>query len=125
MSELKERGKRFLLRIGRTPNRCDVVGCGGDNIEVVRIKPLDPIDHDETLLALCEHHQEWAQERNELASRVHDELEAKRRELGDDYFEEVQRLAMPQDGRLREDILEGDATEPHIPLGEAFESDQA
>lgn len=125
MSSLKEKGKEFLAAVGAHPKTCAVEGCNGGNVEVVELAPLDPIDHSSTLLQLCPRHTAWAEERNELANGVKEELVEKRQEIGKRRFSEIQELAMPQDGRLREDILMGDTDERHIQLSNAFEDGDA
>lgn len=117
---LEERIKRKLHNKGFARDVCDVRGCSIGDTEVWTLLPLDPIDHEETIVKLCPEHGLWADERNQLASEVADELRAKRREIGDERFGEIQDLAVPQ-GDLREDILDGSADDGVIPLEEALE----
>lgn len=124
MKDLKEKGKKFAAKMGAVPKTCGVRGCQNRNAEIVEILPLDPIDHESTLIQLCSEHEAWADDRNELAAEVADELREKRREIGDRRFSEVQELAVPQ-GAIREDVLNGDVPDGHIiPLEAALEVDE-
>lgn len=87
--------KNWLVKKGFSRDVCAVDGCPSGDTEVTEILPLDPIDHEETVTRLCPEHQEWASERNDLAERVLDELREARKEIGEEYFAEVQRLANP------------------------------
>lgn len=119
--------KRVLKAIKRfvpTTSNCEVVGCAKFGADDTKIKALDPIDHDDKVLQLCEKHQQWAQERNDFAEEMYDEFREFRKELGQEQIGEIQRLAHPQDGKLREDILMGDTEEKAIPLSQATEESQ-
>lgn len=118
---LKEKGKQFLVKHGYAPEKCAVKGCRGRDVEVIKLRPLDPIDHESTLLQLCPHHQDWAAQRNQLAAEVKAELVEARKKIGQERIGEIQSLAMPQDGDLREDILMGETEERYVPLDDAFE----
>lgn len=124
LKKLKEHAKQIQARLGLHPKNCAVVGCQTGNVEVIDVKPLDPIDHDSTLLQLCPRHSVWAEKRNDLAEEVYEALVEKRKEIGQDRIGEIQDLALPQDGRLREDILMGDPPEDKIPLADAMEGQQ-
>jgi len=101
---------------------CGVEGCRSkENVDLTELKPLDPIDHDSTFVALCEHHQLWADKRNRFAEDMADELREARKEIGQEHIAMIQDLAMPQDGKLREDILMGDVEEPAVALEDAFD----
>lgn len=102
-------------------SNCEVVGCARLEAEDIEVLTLDPIDHEDQTLQLCAYHQEWAKERNEFARDMRDEFRAFRKQLGQEHIEETQRLAHPQDGHLREDILMGEVEEDHVPLGMATE----
>jgi hypothetical protein len=102
-----KKAKRIADEEGVKPKKCSVIGCEEREIELIELLPLDPIDHDETLVYLCDGHQEWADERNALAEAVADELREKRKEVGQEHFEEIQRLTIPQDD-IDEDVLQGD-----------------
>lgn len=124
MTSLKEKGKEFAAKLGAVPDTCGVRWCKRGDAELVELLPLDPIDHDSTLIQLCTEHQEWADQRNDLAAEVADELREKRREIGDRKFDEIQELAVPQ-GAMHEDILNGDVADGQlIPLEAALEVDE-
>lgn len=88
--------------------KCDVSKCTNDGVEEVTVKPLDPIDRDETRLFVCETHREWAAERNAFAEEIYEELRAYRKELGQEYIEEVQRLAKPEDWTAKSELMGGE-----------------
>lgn len=75
---------------------CMVEGCEADNAEVIELLALDPIDHDNQHLALCDDHIGWAKERNELARDVYDELRQARAEIGHSHRERIQELSQPE-----------------------------
>lgn len=106
-------------------SNCEVVGCARTEAEPTEVLALDPIDHDDKTLQLCPKHQVWADERNIFAEDIREEFREYRKDLGQERLEEVQRLAHPQDGHLREDILIGETGEDKIPLGEATEESQS
>lgn len=82
---------------------CDIRGCETeDGIELVTVKPFDPIDHDEKMLTLCPKHQEWAAEHNEFAKRMIEKMRDYRAELGSEHAEEAKRLATPEDSEMDE-----------------------
>lgn len=89
-------------------DECGVKGCSRGNAELVVLQPLDPIDHRSTPVNLCPKHTVWAQERNEFAEEMHDELREARKEIGKEHSDRIAELATPQDGELREDILVGE-----------------
>jgi len=90
---------------------CGVNGCQNPAESVRWLKPLDPIDNDETPISLCESHQQWADERNAFAEMIIEELREKRAEIGKEHMDKVQRLAHPQEGDVSEDFLMGDISE--------------
>jgi len=102
-----KKAKQIADEEGVTPKKCSVIGCEEREIELIELLPLDPIDHDETPVYLCESHQQWADERNALAETVADELREKRKEVGQEHFDKIQRLTIPQDD-VDEDVLQGD-----------------
>jgi hypothetical protein len=102
-----KKAKKIADEEGVTPKACSVIGCEETEIELIELLPLDPIDHEETLVYLCDGHQAWADERNTLAETVADELREKRKEVGQEHFDEIQRLTIPQDD-VDEDVLQGD-----------------
>lgn len=109
MTDLDIRSLLARLRLASKDTVCEVEGCDStDDVEIVDVLPLDPIDHSATVLGLCSDHQEWAARRNELAEDVADELREARKEIGQEHISEIQRLASPMDGNLREDFLMGD-----------------
>jgi len=99
---------------------CSVKGCGEKADQIDELLPFDPVDHDETVVALCKTHQQWADERNALAQEVAEKLREYRRELGQECIDEIQRLAVPE-GAMREDVLMGDVQDELMPLSEAIE----
>jgi len=117
---MKEHAKRLMSKAGLAPDYCGVVGCDNGNAEVVELQPFDPIDHDSTLIQLCPEHQVWADERNEFAELIADELRERRRELGSVHFEKVQDLVVPQ-GRMAEDVLDGSVEGGSVALEDALE----
>jgi len=118
----KKRLRQLAAVFGRQ-KECGVIDCDGDNTELVWLKPMDPIDHDETPVVLCEKHQQWADERNAFAEEMADELREYRKELGEEHFSRIQELSMPQDGKLREDIVNGTPEQDRIKLKDAFEEE--
>lgn len=120
--KLIEAGKRLNAKLGRVPDTCQVRDCNHPTEDVIELRPLDPIDHESTLLPACEHHLEWGQERNQLAEEVGEELREYRKELGQERKAEIARLASPQEGDLREDILMGRPKEPFIHYKDATET---
>lgn len=108
-------------KLGIHPSTCQIKGCGNGDAELVKVLPLDPIDHTARRIPLCPKHQAWARQRNEFAEEMADQLREYRKELGQEHIERVQELAMPQDGTFREDILMGETEELEIPLSDAFE----
>lgn len=121
MNKIKKM-KAVAAKLGRR-RKCGVVGCNGKNTELIWLKPMDPIDHDETPVVLCEKHQQWANERNAFVEKITDKLREKRKEIGQEHIDRIQELSMPQDGKLREDILMGEPDEERIPLENAFENE--
>jgi hypothetical protein len=92
-----------LLGSSVTPDtdECAVSPCEwGANIEVVELKPFDPIDHNAVYVPLCDHHQAWADERNEFAESLADELRSYRAELGHKRIDRVNELQEPPKGEL-------------------------
>lgn len=80
---------------------CGVKACENERKEVVELKPFDPIDHGKTIVPLCEEeHLSWARERNELAEEIHQEFREYRKEIGEYFAEEVNRLETPPGGEL-------------------------
>lgn len=107
-----ELAEKLLHRLA-DPDTCGVKGCENTTVvELVTLKRFDPIDHDAVPVALCEHHQEWADRRNEFAEEMHDKLREARKEIGQAHIEQVRELATPQDGQLREDIAMGEIDAP-------------
>jgi hypothetical protein len=105
---LKELGKEAIAKRGLAPNACGVEGCEAGDATVVKLLPLDPIDHGTTIIQLCPNHLVWAKHRNELAREVKAELVALRKEIGQRRIDEIAELAAPQDGDLPEEILQGE-----------------
>ena len=104
------------------PSICAVEGCWNrENLEQVELKRFDPIDHNPLTYSLCDKHQEWATERNQVAELFHEELREARKEIGQANKAIIQEYAMPQDGKLREDILMGNPDEDFIHLNDMFE----
>lgn len=113
--------QKLAQKVAKT-DTCGVKGCEStENVTLVTLKPFDPIDHDEKFVALCAHHQFWADERNDFAEQMADELRAKRKEIGQENIETIQELAMPQE-TAREDLLMGEV-EGGVELEEAFDGD--
>lgn len=82
-------------------DECAVTPCEwGANIEVVELKPFDPIDHNAVYVPLCGHHQAWAEERNEFAEAIADKLREERKELGMEWIDRVNELREPPKGEL-------------------------
>jgi len=98
---------------------CSVKGCDKSADGVDELLPFDPVDHDETIVALCESHQQWAEERNAFAEAMTEELRQARREIGQEHIDEIQRLAIPQ-GTMEEDILMGE-NRGTVPLADVLE----
>jgi len=98
---------------------CSVKQCDGTASHVTALLPFDPVDHDETLVALCESHQRWAEERNAFAEAMTEELRQARREIGQEHIDEIQRLAIPQ-GTMEEDVLMGE-NRGTVPLSDVLE----
>ena len=94
-----------LKEIGTT-DECAVVNCERDDTDMVELYTFDPIDHDDKYVTLCSVHQQWAARRNDLAMRVRSQLREARKEIGQDHYDEIQSLAVPQ-GVLDSDILDG------------------
>lgn len=99
--------KNKAVEKGLGKDICAVTGCGKHDTEVVRIRALDPVDHEDTVVHLCDEHQSWAEERNKLATAVTDELRKARKEIGQEYLDEIAALAEPDAGTSRE-LLMGD-----------------
>lgn len=118
MKELLERTKNRAASAGLAKDECAVEGCHGDDPAVITLKPLDPIDHRETTRVFCAEHRRWGRERNLLAEHIKSELVEKRRELGDEHYEDIQHLASP-DGEVADEILMGEYDSV-----EAYEADQ-
>lgn len=115
--------EKIAKRLANTKS-CGVEGCESTaGVDLVEIKPFDPIDHDSTFVALCSYHQQWGDRRNDFAEQMADELREARKEIGQEHIETIQELSMPQDGDLREDILMADVEEDYVPLEDAFEDD--
>lgn len=89
---------------GAEMDECAVSTCGDDDVEIVVLEPLDPIDHDVTYVPLCDEHTEWAKERNELAEAVTKELREARARVGEKYEDDVRRVNLPPDGELDEAV---------------------
>lgn len=119
MRHLKEQGKQALARLGAVPHTCAVKGCSERTEDTIDVLALNPIDHDATLLQLCQNHLKWAEERNELAREIKAELVEARKDIGQDRISEIEELAVPQ-GSMRRDILMGEAC-GMIPLSEAVD----
>jgi hypothetical protein len=115
----------LLFKAGIRRPDCVVHGCDKTETELVELSPLDPIDHHARTLPLCEQHQAWASERNKLAAEVKAELVEARKEIGQRRIDEVQRLAVPQDGDLREDILMGEPDERFVHISDAVEGGES
>lgn len=79
---------------------CGVGGCEQDRDDVVELKPFDPIDHGKTIVPLCEDHLPWARERNAIAEEIHQEFREYRKEIGERYSADVNRLQTPPGGEL-------------------------
>lgn len=107
MNGLLDRLKNRAAEAGVAKNKCAVKGCDGNDPRLVTLKPLDPIDHPVTTRVFCADHYEWARERNQLAERIKAELVEKRKELGEEHYEEIQRLAAPN-GDVADEILMGE-----------------
>mgnify|MGYP000544759387 CR=1 FL=1 len=112
---------------------CYVGGCHTYSITPIAIKRFDPIDREPLEVKLCDKHLEWARERNEFATEMHEKIEACqestgksavecRKQVGSEHIERVQELASPQ-GEMREDVLDGSIKETRdtITLEEALE----
>jgi len=113
--------RRLAKKLAKTDS-CGVKGCSHtESIELVELKPFDPVDHDSKFVALCPEHQLWADERNDFAEDMADELREARKEIGQEHIGRIQELAMPQ-GNAREDVLMGEI-EQDVELEDAFEGD--
>lgn len=77
-------------------DECMVEGCDADEATVIELLALDPIDHDNQHLALCDEHIAWAKDRNEFAQEVYDELRQARREIGQANRERIQELSQAE-----------------------------
>lgn len=124
LQHLKNAAKQISKRLGQTPDQCEVVDCARTNPELVTLAPLDPTDHHETVVYLCPSHVEWAEERNDLAETVTDELRQERKRIGQEHYDAVRDLAEPDDGQLPHDIAMGRAEsvdEAHELSGEDVE----
>ena len=107
MHKLK-RAKRLAEKLGRG-RECGVENCPyNERTEIVWLKPFDPIEHDETPVVLCSYHQDWADLRNALAETIKQELIEARKEIGQEYIDEISELAQPDEGTLDEDYLMGE-----------------
>jgi len=115
----KKRLKKLAYKLART-DECGVKGCGDTDVEITEVLPLDPIDHESSWIALCPKHTVWAEERNAFAEQMYEELREARKEIGQEHMGQIQDLAMPQDGELREDILMGEIEESVV-FEDAFE----
>lgn len=98
-------------RTASLDDECGVNGCENSAQSLRWLKPLDPIDAEETPISLCEPHQNWADERNAFAEMIADKLREKRAEIGKEHMDKVQKLAHPQAEPVSEDFLMGDASE--------------
>lgn len=107
MSDLLNQIKNRAAEKGLAKDECAVEGCNLGNTEVVTLKPLDPIDHDEVTRAFCPEHQLWAKERNEFAEEMLEELREYRKTIGQANIDKIQRLAAP-DKEVSKDILMGE-----------------
>lgn len=113
--------RKFAQKVAKTDS-CGVKGCSHtESIELVELKPFDPVDHNSKFAALCPNHQIWADERNEFAEEMADKLREARKEIGQEHIGRIQELAMPQ-GDAREDVLMGQI-EQDVALEDAFEGD--
>lgn len=111
MSNLLEEAYKFA-RKASLDSECGVNGCNNtQDLELIWLKPLDPIDHEETPITLCPGHQEWADERNAFAEMIGEKLREYRAELGKEHMDALQELAHPQEENLSEDFLMGDSSE--------------
>lgn len=82
-------------------DECAVSSCGAqEGVQVIELQPLDPIDHAKTLVPMCEHHRKWANERNQLATDVANQLREARQEIGQTEIDRIQRLQSPPDGEI-------------------------
>ena len=79
---------------------CGVSGCEHDVAEVAELKPFDPIDHGKTIVPLCNDHLPWAREHNAVAEEIHEEFREYRKEIGEKYSADVNRLSTPPNGEL-------------------------
>jgi len=86
--------------MGKSHEKCGVMDCEQEHTEVVELKPFDPIDHSPTIVPLCDEHLPWAREHNNLAEEVHEEFRDCRKEIGQRYAADVNRLKTPPNGEL-------------------------
>jgi len=100
----------LLERVTKT-NKCAIDECGSkDDVQTVKLLPLDPVDHMGRVVPLCKEHREWAKERNELAEDMIALLREERKAIGQAHISEIQELAEPEEGELSEEQLMGNAT---------------
>lgn len=98
--------------------RCGFETCDADeDTQLTRVEPMDPVDHSATMVVLCPDHREWVEERNELALQIRAELREARKEIGQQYLDELQEYARP-DLHTPEDVLMG-RDDPELPGGES------
>lgn len=106
MMDLIEDVKGELIQRGMR-DECMVKECDRENAEAVEILALDPIDHEDQYMALCDGHMVWANDRNELAKTVREELRERRKELGEVHYDRIQELARP-DREVSDAVLKGE-----------------
>lgn len=93
--------EKFIGRAAPSDDGCAVDTCDATaDIDIVDLKPIDPIDHDETYVPLCATHREWAERRNAFADEIAERLRDARREIGMDERDRVQELRNPPDGEI-------------------------
>ena len=125
LNKLKQIANEYI----GAPSECEIKNCDASVEDLVMIKAFDPIDHDDKAAFLCEEHLQWAEERNQFAEEMYEQLREARREIGMDNLERIQEWAIPH-GKMREDVLDGSVKDdPDAPryytLDEALEGSQA
>lgn len=105
LKTLKELYRGFI-KICTRPSSCGMPFCHNKPMEVIILKPFDPIDHSETKLWACDAHVEWVNERNKVVNQMHDELRDARTEIGMEHIDTIQKWTLAH-GKIRKDILDG------------------
>lgn len=95
MMEAIESVKEALIRRGAR-DECMVKGCKTGDATPIELLAFDPIDHENTWLAVCDDHLEWAHERNDVASEIHAKLREQRKRIGQEHLADIKRLAEPE-----------------------------